>query len=692
MSIQFYSDIPNDNWLRNKQSNANDTYHRHKGIVGSVTGSFGSSVKLPVMSIKHLPGLMDEHEYRYDPKSTKMKRLENSVEDSGKFDSKNNPIFITVNHRGEAFISEGNHRLAYAEKNGIQDIHAEVRYYNGGELNVSGVLHPDYIKHYNSQNITESINHPMIDVDGVQKHRHNSLGQPIHHTDEGIQNFHRWFGDSKAVDEHGRPLVVYHGTSHDFEEFKSGSGRSSGAAIFGKGMYFTDDIKTAQRWGYKSGRGYHIIPTYLSIKSPNLPKFGKFPKDSHEKGFDGVIADIDQDRKEFVVFHPSQIKSTIGNSGKYSVKSNKLTESVEVLSFQEFLEEGFDFKPEGHSEATTPKHPISEIIGSTRLNVAYKTAKKFNPSYKLDQEHPQSSLLKQYVIGKTMELAQAGSPEYKEAVFNGYKEHSPSSLGGSKSYDEFVNKSYNRLRKDTDRQFDALPVKLHFHDGEADYKSSGEMVKDVHHNRNLNVFRGGDPHSHDVTDPKSGLTFNQKFRAVHDFFGHAIHNTQFGPKGEEAAWHSHSQMFSDLSVPAATAETRGQNSQVNYTPLNLKNLKAMKHHGEQAEIAKKNGDSVAENIHREQVRTIGRSWNYAPQVGVVLPHEMNSPDFNGDVPKSVKSLLIDPHSKLSKTYDSNADHLGIVGLAQHYHPNDWHEVATKLAKIHGFTKVSLDTK
>jgi hypothetical protein len=361
---------------------------------------------------------------------------------------------------------------------------------------------------------------------------------------------------------------------------------------------------------------------------------------------------------------------------------------LNFISFADFIAESLDYTPAGHSDAPTPKNSISEIIASPRLNVAYKTAKRFNPSYDLKQEHPQSSLLKQYVIGKTMELAQKGSPEYKQAVFDAYKEHSPSSLGGTTNYDDFVNASYKRLGKDTNRQFDALPVKLHFHDGEADYKSSGEMVNDVHKNRNLNVFGGGDPHSHDVTDPKSGLTLNQKFRAVHDFYGHAIHNTQFGPKGEEAAWNSHRQLYSDLAVPTVTAETRGQNSQVNYTPMNLQNLVDMKAHREAAKAAKASGDTNAFNMHTDQVRQIGGRWNYAPQVGVVLPHEMNSPDYNGEVPKSVKGLLKDPRSEFSKTYDSKADHLGIVGLARHYHPDEWQDVATKLAKIHGFNKVS----
>ena len=32
--------------------------------------------------------------------------------------------------------------------------------------------------------------------------------------------FREWFGNSKVVDESGKPLVVYHGTSGDFDVFR----------------------------------------------------------------------------------------------------------------------------------------------------------------------------------------------------------------------------------------------------------------------------------------------------------------------------------------------------------------------------------------------------------------------------------------------------------------------------------------
>jgi hypothetical protein len=63
-----------------------------------------------------------------------------------------------------------------------------------------------------------------------------------------------------------------------------------------------------------------------------------------------------------------------------------------------------------------------------------------------------------------------------------------------------------------------------------------------------------DPH------PLLSAEENDMFRAVHDFFGHAASGRGVAQNGEEAAWVSHSQMFSTEARKAMTTETRGQNS------------------------------------------------------------------------------------------------------------------------------------
>lgn len=75
--------------------------------------------------------------------------------------------------------------------------------------------------------------------------------------------FKKWFGDSKVVDENGQPLVVYHGTDADFEEFNPETFTSAnGRSVLGNGFYFTQYRNNANEYGT------NVLPVYLSIKNP----------------------------------------------------------------------------------------------------------------------------------------------------------------------------------------------------------------------------------------------------------------------------------------------------------------------------------------------------------------------------------------------------------------------------------------
>lgn len=76
---------------------------------------------------------------------------------------------------------------------------------------------------------------------------------------------------------------------------------------------------------------------------------------------------------------------------------------------------------------------------------------------------------------------------------------------------------------------------------------------------------------------------NDAFRAVHDSLGHGPMGAGFRAGGEENAFRHHAALYSDLARPAVAAETRGQNSWVNYidrphpetgAPIGLTNRRA----------------------------------------------------------------------------------------------------------------------
>lgn len=139
--------------------------------------------------------------------------------------------------------------------------------------------------------------------------------------------------------------------------------------------------------------------------------------------------------------------------------------------------------------------------------------------------------------------------------------------------DPKVKASYDSMKSDIDDQWNhavqsGYTLEPWNSEGQP-YANSKQMSEDVNHNRHLSFFTGGDlPADHPLAevDSRTGFNYNEKFRAIHDLFGHAGHGHEFGPKGEEAAYRTHAQMFSPESIPALTSETRGQNNWVNNGP------------------------------------------------------------------------------------------------------------------------------
>lgn len=168
-------------------------------------------------------------------------------------------------------------------------------------------------------------------------------------------------------------------------------------------------------------------------------------------------------------------------------------------------------------------------------------------------------------------------------------------------HDPRVARSYDTLKKEVRRQFEylkSLGVDLRpwLQSGQP-YGNSKDMIKDARGGK-LDFYTGGDlPEDHPLAEPTGLLmkgrhvSYNDLFRAVHDYFGHALYGNQFGARGEEAAYQTHKRMFTPEARPSLANETRGQNSWVNFGP-----------HGE--------------HNRRNPSQTI-----YAPQKANVLPEE-----------------------------------------------------------------------
>lgn len=154
-------------------------------------------------------------------------------------------VDIYLTRKDKKPLGEGNHFL-----DNIANYEKEVESVAGSNLNIE-----------NKQNVK-----PLAKFEGQNIAKLSSLQQEVTETPQ----FKNWFGDSKVVDEKGKPLVVHHGTDKDFNVFdytKIGTqGRSEGA-----GFYFTPNKEIAE--GYGKTKDYYLtIKKPLNYDSPNFSK------------------------------------------------------------------------------------------------------------------------------------------------------------------------------------------------------------------------------------------------------------------------------------------------------------------------------------------------------------------------------------------------------------------------------------
>jgi hypothetical protein len=105
-----------------------------------------------------------------------------------------------------------------------------------------------------------------IEVDGQDRPTRTSKGTLIYPTEEGVKNFWRWFGNSVFVDEDGRPLVMYHGTAADIEEFIP---KQANAIFITPQVEFSAEFKGGVLTGVATWSENWMVEHYDEILSPD---------------------------------------------------------------------------------------------------------------------------------------------------------------------------------------------------------------------------------------------------------------------------------------------------------------------------------------------------------------------------------------------------------------------------------------
>ena len=149
-------------------------------------------------------------------------------------------------------------------------------------------------------------------------------------------NFRKWFGNSVLTVD-GKvgsgPLVLYHGTESNFDEFDPKMVGSKTGMIdtqVGDAFFFTDDADFAGDMAIAGIKNQSVMPVYVSMKNPHINELAKATpgaiakeiKYAKENGHDGVALSFTSSKvmkstgNFFIAFSPTQIKS-VYNQGTF---------------------------------------------------------------------------------------------------------------------------------------------------------------------------------------------------------------------------------------------------------------------------------------------------------------------------------------------------------------------------------------
>ena len=313
------------------------------------------------------------------------------------------------------------------------------------------------------------------------------------------------------------------------------------------------------------------------------------------------------------------------------------------------------------------------------VNYAKKIGQEYQKSIGIEPTELSSQL--ESSIGKQASIAQAfeqiprhtdTSPRAQaihKAIFDTFPEIMPEVFQQSNAttYGQLLKDAYTQALIETKEQFKTLPVKMRFHKGKsAEYKNSDALRDDVRNNNTMNVYQGGDPHEFwNEVDPETGLTGNEMLRAIHDYYGHGVEPNEFGRHGEERAYDVHGQMFSPLAKLALAAETRGQNSWVNYSNANLPMRMRQKELRELITDAKARGDKQYVKELEQELKDTWNDFKFAEQKAILLPAQMIRTDFDGVMPENVRSTFVQQGLETVGTHYSNQPDIGVLSPAKY---------------------------
>jgi hypothetical protein len=142
-------DIPNESWLQGKIDYAERKGRNQWGVphMSTVTGYFDKPVEVSLRVLSRLKGERDEQNNVREESLDYIRKNWDEVSQQ--------PPYIEVAYNGEAWVSEGNHRIMVAAEKGLESLPVEIRYFDGGQRR-NGPLSPSRIPSLEDTGIRKS--------------------------------------------------------------------------------------------------------------------------------------------------------------------------------------------------------------------------------------------------------------------------------------------------------------------------------------------------------------------------------------------------------------------------------------------------------------------------------------------------------------------------------------------------------
>ena len=166
-------------------------------------------------------------------------------------------------------------------------------------------------------------------------------------------------------------------------------------------------------------------------------------------------------------------------------------------------------------------------------------------------------------VGKRHDLSvtsniRSGASHYEVGMAVGKEFDNPKPLSRSmrRSYralEGAVNEQYEYMTRPRERGGMGLSVQFVEHEP---YSHPREMQQDVEKKNQIKILSTRSTGGHSLWSDEQ----NDRFRAVHDVFGHMATARDFSTSGEEAAFQSHAMTMPKRAMRALASETRAQNA------------------------------------------------------------------------------------------------------------------------------------